>query len=111
MSDTFVTQHVNKNPGDSRPARPALCSDEQGAADFTKASRTVFALIAILFAAARLWNFTAYGLFSDEVFTAQTISLSWHDMLGAVVYDVVHPPLFYLLLKAWTAIGGGSLLW
>lgn len=111
MSDTIVTQHVNKSLSDSGLAHPALCSDEHGVADFTKASRILFALIVILFAATRLWNLTTYGLFSDEVFTAQTISLNWNDMLGAVIYDVVHPPLFYLLLKAWITIGGGSLLW
>ncbi len=111
LSETIVTQRASKNLSDSRSAHLALCSDEQGATDFTKTSRILFALIAILFAAARLWNFTAYGLFSDEVFTAQTISLSWHDMLGAITYDVVHPPLFYVLMKIWIHIGGSSLVW
>jgi hypothetical protein len=101
------TQRASKNMSDSR----LLCSDEQGPTDFTKTSQVIFLLIAILFAATRLWNFTAYGLFSDEVFTAQTISLSWHDMFGAVIYDVVHPPLFYVLLKTWIHIGGSSLGW
>jgi uncharacterized membrane protein len=107
LSDTIVTQRVNKSLSDFRK----LCFDEQGGVDFTKASGILFALIGILFAATRFWNLTAYGLFSDEVFTAQTISLSWNDMMGAVIYDVVHPPLFYILLKAWITIGGGSLLW
>ncbi|MGA9773347.1 MAG: glycosyltransferase family 39 protein [Blastocatellia bacterium] len=101
------TQRVRKTITSTR----LLCSDEQGATDFTNTTRTLFALIAVLFAATRLWNFAAYGLFSDEVFTAQTVSLSWSDMIGAVIYDVVHPPLFYVLLKAWISIGASSLVW
>jgi mannosyltransferase len=110
LSDTIVTRYASKSLSDC-PAHPALCSDERGAAGFTKASRILFALIAILFAATRLWNLTAYGLFSDEVFTAQVVSRGWHEMIGAVINDVVHPPLFYLLLKSWITVGGGSLLW
>lgn len=78
---------------------------------FTPSSRILFALIAMLFIATRLWNLTAYGLFSDEVFSAQAVSLSWHEMMRAVIHDVVHPPLFYILLKAWIAIGGNTLVW
>jgi Dolichyl-phosphate-mannose-protein mannosyltransferase len=77
---------------------------------FSKSSRLVFTLIVLLFAALRLLKLTAYGLFSDEVFSAETVHRSWHDMQRAIVNDVVHPPLFYYLLKAWIIIGD-SLLW
>lgn len=107
LSDTIVTQRVSKTTSDFR----LLCLDGQGATDFTNTSRIIFALIAILFAATRLWDFTRYGLFGDEVFTAQTISLGWRDMIAAVIYDVVHPPLFYVLLKAWVYTGGNSPMW
>lgn len=107
MSETTGTQRVKKITNAPR----LLCSDGRGAADFNKTSRIIFALIAVVFATTRLWNFTTYGLFSDEVFTAQTISLGWHDMTAAIIYDVVHPPLFYVLLKAWVCIGGSSLMW
>jgi hypothetical protein len=77
----------------------------------TTSSRILFAFIATVFIATRVWNLTAYGLFSDEVFSAQTASLNWTEMLRAVVQDVVHPPLFYILLKAWIALGGNGLVW
>ena len=32
-------------------------------------------------------------------------------MIAYIVDDVVHPPLFYVLLKIWIAVGGESLLW
>ena len=67
--------------------------------------------LAALFVAIRLWNLTAFGLDSDEVFSISTARLGWGDLLTALIYDVVHPPLFYGLLKVWIAIGGTSLVW
>src|SRR5690349_8740365 len=42
-------------------------------------------LIVFLFAALRLWRLTADGLFSDEVFSAETVHLSWPDMQRAII--------------------------
>src|SRR5690349_17679300 len=92
-----------------RPPRLALATGER-APRFTTASRLTFALVALLFAALRLWNLTAYGLFSDEVFSAETAHRAWPQMHWAIIEDVVHPPLFYYLLKAWI-IATDSLLW
>ena len=33
------------------------------------------------------------------------------DLLGFVAADIIHPPLFYALLKVWISIGGESLFW
>ena len=33
------------------------------------------------------------------------------EMLKFVAADIIHPPLFYVLLKLWIALGGESLLW
>lgn len=60
---------------------------------------------------ARAWRLTSFGIFGDEVFTLWTSAQSWSNVLRSVVEDVVHPPLFYSLLKAWIDIGGQSLLW
>ncbi|MFL6277218.1 MAG: hypothetical protein ACJ74G_18700 [Blastocatellia bacterium] len=77
---------------------------------FGRASRLIFALIVALFAAVRFWKLAAYGLFSDEVFSAETVHRTWPQLQRAVINDVVHPPLFYYLLKAWIAVGD-ALLW
>lgn len=67
-------------------------------------------LAAIVFVAARLWHLTTFGIFGDEVFTLWTSAQEWPRVFSSVVEDVVHPPLFYFLLKAWTDAGGQSLL-
>lgn len=68
-------------------------------------------LAAIVFVASRLWHLTSYGLFGDEVFTLWTSAQDWRSLFQSVVEDVVHPPLFYALLKVWIDAGGQSLLW
>jgi len=74
--------------------------------------RPLFLVVAaVVFVAARLWHLTSYGLFGDEVFTLWTSAQDWPRVLSSVVEDVVHPPLFYVLLKVWIDIGGQSLLW
>lgn len=65
----------------------------------------------MIFVAARLWHLTSYGLFGDEVFTLWTAAQDWRSLFASVVGDVVHPPLFYVLLKLWIGIGGQSLFW
>ncbi len=75
------------------------------------ALRLVLPALVVLYAAARLWRLTAFNLGRDEIFSLETARLSWSAMLAAVVNDVVHPPLFYLLLKIWLDLGGESLRW
>ena len=90
---------------DRQAKRPRLelLSAEAHAPRFGNASRLTCALIVVLFAALRVWKLTAYGLFSDEVFSAETAHRSWSQLQRAVITDVVHPPLFYCLLKIWIA--------
>jgi len=78
---------------------------------FTKPASVVFALVVGLFVAARLWHLTAYSLWVDEIFSLWVARHDWSDLINLVIRDVVHPPLFYLLLKVWIGIGGESLLW
>src|SRR6185312_14995709 len=35
----------------------------------------------------------------------------WAELLRFAAADIIHPPLFYMLLKIWIALGGESLLW
>jgi Dolichyl-phosphate-mannose-protein mannosyltransferase len=71
----------------------------------------VFYAVAVIFVGARLWRLTSYGLFGDEVFTLWTAAQDWRSLFASVVGDVVHPPLFYVILKLWIGIGGQSIFW
>ena len=74
-------------------------------------SIALFWIIAAVFIAARFWRLTSYGLFGDEVFTLWTADQHWKSLFASVVGDVVHPPLFYVLLKLWIGIGGQTISW
>lgn len=74
-------------------------------------STIFFAAVVILFAAARLWRLSATCLWFDEIFSVHAACHGWIELLRFVAADIIHPPLFYLLLKIWIAIGGESLLW
>ncbi|MCA1600245.1 MAG: glycosyltransferase family 39 protein, partial [Acidobacteria bacterium] len=76
-----------------------------------KPADILFVLAAGLYIAARLWDLTEYSLGFDEIFSLAVVRRDWSGLIGIVVYDVVHPPLFYMLLKLWVSIGGESLLW
>ncbi|HSO74095.1 MAG TPA: glycosyltransferase family 39 protein, partial [Blastocatellia bacterium] len=45
------------------------------------------------------------------VFTFWTAEQDLGSVIASVRGDVVHPPLFYLALKYWIALGGNSVLW
>jgi hypothetical protein len=95
MAESRRTQHKLETPRELRLEKGAV----------------FLGLAAIVFVAARFWHLTSYGLFGDEVFTLWTSAQDWSRVLSSVVEDVVHPPLFYALLKLWIDIGGQSLLW
>jgi len=69
-----------------------------------------YTLIAILFSSAilRLYNLTAISLWHDESFSALLIRYPLGEMIQRIALDV-HPPLYYLLLRAWDFILGDSL--
>lgn len=91
--------------------RPLLQSERQDRSRFQKLTVVLFTFAVVVFVAARLWHLTSYGLFGDEVFTLWTALQDWRGLFWSVVGDVVHPPLFYALLKLWIDVGGQSLLW
>jgi uncharacterized membrane protein len=68
-------------------------------------------LILIGFILFRLWTLTDACLFFDEIFSLHAAGQTWGGMLWFVAQDLIHPPLFYILLKIWTSIGGESLFW
>lgn len=71
----------------------------------------VYAALILGYILLRLWNLTGSCLWFDEIFGIHAATLSWNAMVELVAQDLIHPPLFYVLLKSWISIGGESLLW
>jgi hypothetical protein len=67
------------------------------------------ALLVALYAAARLCGLTATCLWFDEIFSVHAARHTWGMLWSFAAADLIHPPLFYALLKLW-ASGGDSLL-
>jgi uncharacterized membrane protein len=74
-------------------------------------AKIFLSLVIVLFIVARLWHLTSNCLWFDEIFSVHAAEHSWAGLLRFVAADLVHPPLFYLLLKIWIGIGGESVLW
>jgi hypothetical protein len=74
-------------------------------------SSVLLAALVGLYVAARLWRLTAACLWFDELFTVHAARHTWGGLWHFVAADLIHPPLFYALLKVWTAAGGESLYW
>ena len=86
-------------------------ANEATARPFSRAARIVLVLVAGVYAAARLWRLTASCLWFDEIFSVHAARHAWGNLVRFVAADIIHPPLFYALLKIWVALGGESLLW
>jgi len=88
-----------------------LRDERAGATTFSSAARAAFVVIVCLYVAARVWRLADSCLWFDEIFGVHAARHAWGGMFGFVAADLIHPPLFYALLKLWTAAGGESLLW
>jgi hypothetical protein len=74
------------------------------------------ALIALacgFYVAARVWGLDAACLWFDEIFGLHAAAWhGWGGMWRFVALDLIHPPLFYVVLKVWVgAFGAGSVWW
>jgi len=72
---------------------------------------TIFLLLVLLIGA--LLRFAPIGheaIDGDEGFTLRVVSAPFSVAWEMIQRDLVHPPLFYLLVKAWTTIAGISAL-
>jgi uncharacterized membrane protein len=76
-----------------------------------RAYSLLFVVSICLFIAARLWRLTTYSLRADEIFSLKAARHGWHGLMSVVIADIVHPPVFYVLLKCWMALGGQSEFW
>ncbi|HLL99479.1 MAG TPA: hypothetical protein VK400_00355, partial [Pyrinomonadaceae bacterium] len=70
----------------------------------------VAGLVCLIYAALRFWNLTASCLWFDEIFSLHAAGRDWQGLFGFVAQDLIHPPLFYVLLKLWVGVTGGETL-
>jgi hypothetical protein len=90
---------------------PPAPAGAPGATRWRKTTIAVLWTLVVAFIAIRLWNLTTFCLDSDEIFSLLCTRGNLGYLLHAVKVDVVHPPLFYIVLWLWVHIGGESLLW
>lgn len=76
-----------------------------------RAANTVVGAICLVFIALRLFRLTDSCLWFDEIFGIHAAGHSWNSILQFVALDLIHPPLFYVLLKVWIVVGGEGLFW
>jgi uncharacterized membrane protein len=72
---------------------------------------SILGAVCLGYLALRLWALTDSCLWFDEIFSVHAAEHSWSEIFWFVAQDLIHPPLFYLLLKVWIAAGGESLFW
>ena len=68
-------------------------------------------LIAAIYILLRFWHLTDSCLWFDEIFGIHAAEHDWSALFGFIAQDLIHPPLFYVLLKIWITAGGESLFW
>lgn len=78
---------------------------------FAANHRLALAAVCLVYISLRLWNLTDSCLWFDEIFGVHAAEMDWRNLFWFVARDLIHPPLFYVLLKIWLSIGGESLLW
>ena len=77
----------------------------------SKIGTAATALIVCAAIFARIWGLDRSCLWFDEIFSVHAAEHSWPTILSFISLDLIHPPLFYLLLKIWIAIGGEGVFW
>src|SRR4051794_6187666 len=72
-------------------------------------SALIFAIALIYF----ILRFRHLGscLWFDEIFSVHAAEHAWNSIFTFVAADLIHPPLFYVILKLWVSVGGENLLW
>src|SRR5687768_7886557 len=94
-----------------KPVRPGIPSNATGEFFPRRSQFLLFSVTVIVFVVARFWQLTSSCLWFDEIFSVHAARHGWAQLFSFVAADIIHPPLFYVLLKLWTGIGGESLLW
>lgn len=68
-------------------------------------------VVCLVYIALRVWRSSDACLWFDEIFSVHAAEHEWGSLFWFVAQDLIHPPLFYALLKLWISIGGESLTW
>ena len=63
----------------------------------------------VLYIGLRIWSLWTPRLWGDEVFTFSLSQGTWIALIKRAGLDMVHPPLFYFLLKLWIYVAGSSM--
>lgn len=71
----------------------------------------ILSALAVVYILLRFWHLTDSCLWFDEIFGVHAAGMSLGEMLRFVAQDLIHPPLFYILLKVWISIDGETLFW
>src|SRR5215204_4008262 len=73
--------------------------------------RLIVGAICVVYIAARIWRLTDSCLWFDEIFSVHAAEHDWSSLYSFVAKDLIHPPLFYILLKLWMWTGGEGVYW
>lgn len=65
------------------------------------------AVIVILAAVLRVYHLSDVSLWYDEACSWRISQYPWTEMWSAIAHDA-HPPLYYLMLRGWTAVWGNE---
>lgn len=76
-----------------------------------RSSAAALAFVCLAYVGIRIFRLTDSCLWFDEIFSIHAAEQPWSSILSFVALDLIHPPLFYVLLKIWTGLGGESLFW
>lgn len=90
---------------------PLRFEANEDAAHASRAIIVALVVAAAIYVAMRLRGLASLPLGFDEIFSLRAARESWHGMFAIIADDIVHPPLFYVLLKIWVGVGGHSVLW
>jgi mannosyltransferase len=90
-------------PVDAPPAPPDACRGSS-----RRSALALLALIVIAGLALRTYRLTDRSIWFDEAWSWRLAQFPLPEMLTRIGHDV-HPPLYYLLLKAWMCCCGASL--
>jgi len=71
----------------------------------------IIVALCVVYILLRLWHLTDSCLWFDEIFSIHAAEMDWVNLFWFVAQDLIHPPLFYVFLKVWIAVGGECLFW
>src|SRR5207302_10204666 len=90
-----------------RPGRAAGMARPGGAWALRRAAAgVVLGGFIVLAAVLRFGGLGHRGLWYDEAFVMWVGGHRWQDVLPLLASHDFHPPLYYLLIKAWTGVAG-----